>query len=414
MKEAEPMLQTRLRALARSYPRQYWFLMIGMLINTTGMGMIWPFLTIYLRQTLGIPLSTVTALLSFDSLMSIVATFIAGPVSDKFGRKGVMVLSLGMMGVVYVAMSAVTQLWLFALLMGLRGLFVPLYRIGADAMVADMIPDRQRADAYSLLRTVNNIGVAVGPSLGGFVAAASYTAAFLGASSCLLFFSLFVLFTMKETLTSEQRHGQAAGQARLGYGHILRDKTFLLVILSLTMVGMGSSLVFVLIGVYGKENFAISESQIGFLMAVNAMMVIFFQVLVTRITKRFSPLPVLMVGALFYAVGIGAISLGSTAWQFAICMAVLTIGELIVSPTSTSLTANLAPPEMRGRYMSFYWLAWSISHGAGPLVGGLIYDQIAPRTMWLGGAAWCVLGALVFLGLTRQMRRRVQQQETAA
>lgn len=408
------MLQNRLRTLFRSYPRQYWFLMIGMLINTTGMGMIWPFLTIYLRQTLNIPLSTVTALLTLDSLMSIVATFIAGPISDRFGRKGVMVLSLGMMGAVYVVMSAATQLWLFAVLMGLRGLFVPLYRIGADAMVADMIQDHQRADAYSLLRTVNNIGVAVGPSLGGFVAAASYTAAFIGASSCLLFFSLFVLFTMKETLAPDQRTGSKSGNRDLGYGHILRDKTFLLVILSLTMVGMGSSLVFVLIGVYGKENFAISESQIGFLMAVNAMMVIFFQVLVTRITKRFSPLPVLMVGALFYAVGIGAISLGSTAWQFAICMAVLTIGELIVSPTSTSLTANLAPLEMRGRYMSFYWLAWSISHGAGPLVGGLIYDRITPQAMWLGGALWCVLGALVFLLLTRHVRRSQADAPAAA
>jgi predicted MFS family arabinose efflux permease len=281
-------------------------------------------------------------------------------------------------------------------------------------MVADMIQDHQRADAYSLLRTVNNIGVAVGPSLGGFVAAASYTAAFIGASSCLLFFSLFVLFTMKETLAPDQRTGSKSGNRDLGYGHILRDKTFLLVILSLTMVGMGSSLVFVLIGVYGKENFAISESQIGFLMAVNAMMVIFFQVLVTRITKRFSPLPVLMVGALFYAVGIGAISLGSTAWQFAICMAVLTIGELIVSPTSTSLTANLAPLEMRGRYMSFYWLAWSISHGAGPLVGGLIYDRITPQAMWLGGALWCVLGALVFLLLTRHVRRSQAAEPAAA
>jgi len=399
------MLPHRLRTLIHRFPRQHWYLMTGMFINSTGMGMIWPFFTIYLRQRLGMPLTTITLLLTLDSLMSVASSFLSGPVSDRFGRKGVMVLSLGMMGVVYIFMSQTTAVWGFAVLMALRGLFMPLYRIGADAMVADIIPERDRADAYSLLRTVNNAGVAIGPSIGGFVAAASYTVAFSIAAGCLIFFSLFVLLMMRETLPAENRRPAGAAPQDLGYSHILHNRPFLAFVGAFTMIGMGSSLVFVLLGVYAKENYGIVESQIGFIMAANALMVVFFQYVITGIFKRFNSFITLAAGAAFYMVGIGSIALGSRMEHFILSMIILTIGELITVPTATSLTASLAPPDMRGRYMSFYWLGWSISHGLGPVVGGLMNDAVSPASIWLTGAAWNAAAVLIFLFLFRRQRR---------
>lgn len=403
----------RLKNLAQNFPRQFLYLIAGMLVSTMGVSIIWPFLTIYLRQRLGVPLSTVTALLTLDSMMSIISSFVAGPVADRFGRKGVMVLSQGMMGITYVVMSQATALPVFAILMGLRGAFVPLYRIGADAMIADLIPNEKRADAYALLRMMNNIGFAIGPTVGGFITTSSYTTAFMIAAGTMIAFGLFIGVAMAETLPPEAKIASATPEKAGGYGYIFKDRFYLSFVGATTMTGMASSLVFVLLFAYTKENFGISESRSGFLMAINALMVVSLQVLIVQQTKRHPPLIVLTAGALLYALGVGSIALGKGLPAFAASMVVVTLGELIVVPTSTSLAASLAPVDMRGRYMSVYWLAWSISHGSGPVVGGLLNDHVAPQAIWVGGLGWGLLSALVFITLARRVRIRQSSTEVA-
>ncbi|HEY9087293.1 MAG TPA: MFS transporter [Anaerolineaceae bacterium] len=390
----------------RRYPRQFWYLIFGMLVSTTGMGMIWPFLTIYLRQTLNLPLATITSLLMLDSIMSVIATVIAGPVADRFGRKWVMVISLAMVGVIYLVMSSATSLSLFAVLMALRGAFMPLYRIGADSMVADMIPNEQRVDAYSISRTVNNIGIALGPTAGGFVTGSSYTLAFFIAAICLAAFAIFITFLMRETLPDEVRAHPAPLRANV-YNDVIKDRYFVSFVASFTLVSMGASSVFTLLTAYMKDNFGILERYSGFVMAVNALMVIFFQYAVTRVTRRHPPVAVMIVGGLLYAAGIGGMAFGRTFPHFAVSMAVMTLGELVLMPTSTTYAANLAPAAQRARYMSFYNLGWGISHGFGPVVAGVLNDSISPAAMWWGGMAWSLLGALMFVVLRRRQKRAV-------
>jgi MFS family permease len=106
--------------------------------------------------------------------MSIIFTFIAGPVTDKIGRKWVMVISLLGNGLVYLLYQNATTYLQFCVIAGMAGSFNPLFRVGADAMLADLIPETKRIDAYSLLRLSNNLGVAMGPAIGGFLASSSY------------------------------------------------------------------------------------------------------------------------------------------------------------------------------------------------------------------------------------------------
>jgi MFS family permease len=115
-------------------------------------------------------------------------------------------------------------------------------------------------------------------------------------------------------------------------------------------------------------------------------------------------LPVIGVGALFYAVGVGSVALGAGFWAFVISMVIMTMGELILTPASTNLAAELAPPEMRGRYMSIYGLGWPIASGIGPIVGGFLSDTIAPVAMWYGGGLFGLLGAVGFFILARYAR----------
>jgi MFS family permease len=400
-----------LRQIADEYPRQFWLLFWGMLLNSAGGSMVWPFLTIYLRRELQVSLTTVTLLLTLNSISGLAATSLAGPAVDRFGRKTAMLLSLCLTGASLGAMSLVTTLAGWQALMIVLGGFGPVYRVGADAMVADLVPGDRRPGAYALLRMISNLGVAIGPAVGGFLVFVSYDLAFYCAAAASLAFALLVLFFARETLPA--RVTPAPVRATTGYGPVLRDRPFLLFCLVYTLAGMGYSMMMVLLPVYAKESFGVPESQYGFILATNAAMVVLFQYGVTRVTTRFPTLRVLAVGSVFYALGVGSVALGMAFPAFLVSMIVLTIGELIMAPTSTTLTAALAPPDMRGRYMGVYSLTWGISFGLGPVLGGLLSDHVAPAAIWYSGLLLGLAAALGFLLLSRSARMaRVSQAAT--
>jgi len=396
----------RIRQATTGYPRQFWLLFWGMLLSAAGGSMIWPFLTIYMRQRLAIPLTSVTLLLTLNSATGLAATAVTGPLVDRFGRKGAMLLSLVTTSLSLVLMGVASTLLLWVVLIIINGAFSPLYRVGSDSMVADLIEPERRPGAYALLRMGNNLGVAIGPSVGGFIVSLSYLLAFSIAAGAQFAFALLILFFVAETLSRVAAGARPAGQPRpeSGYGPVLRDRTFLTFCGVYTLAGMAYSLMMVLLPVYAKENFGVPENQYGLIMATNATMVVLFQYGITRVTERYHHLPVLALGSLFYALGVGSVALGSSFPAFLMSMVVLTIGEMIMIPTSTALTANLAPPDMRGRYMSVYGLTWGIGFGIGPVLGGFLNDNIAPVAIWYAGLMMGLAATLGFALLARERR----------
>jgi MFS family permease len=396
-------LLTRVKHIKEQYPNQFWLLFIGLLISTIGASMIWPFLMIYVSQKLDRPLTAIASLMTVNSAMGLISSFIAGPLTDRVGRKWIMAISLALNGLTYLLYSQVNSLGGFLLLMGMSGFVNPIYRVGADAMVADLIPADKRIDAYAILRMGNNVGVALGPTIGGFVAATSYSVAFYCAAFGLSVYGALVALFARETLvkTLITREKERFG----GYVKVLKDRLFLTICAGYTITTVASSMIFVLLAVYTKENFGIPESQFGFIMATNAVMVVLFQVAVTQFTKRFPAYPVMFVGALLYSLGVGSVALGKSLPAFFISMIILTLGEMSLVPTSTSLVAGLAPPQMRGRYMSIYGLAWGIAVGIGPVIGGFLNDNIAPVAIWYGGLVIGLISAAIFASLALRKRK---------
>lgn len=403
----------RIRQATAGYPRQFWPLFWGLLVNATGTSIVWPFMTIYMRQQLRIPLMSVTLLFTLNSVTGLAATSVAGPLVDRFGRKGAMMLSLVVGGATLAVMSRAGTLPVWVVLMAISGATGPLYRVGSNAMVADLIEPERRAAAYALLRMISNLGVAIGPSIGGFVTSVSYALAFYIAAGASGLFTLLILFFVTETVPRKKKPVEQP-EGNTGYGPLLRDRPFLAFCGVYTLAGMAYSLMMVLLPVYAKENFGVPENQYGFIMATNAAMVVLFQYSVTRVTEGYRHLPVLAAGSLFYALGVGSVALGWNFPTFLGSMVVLTIGEMIMIPTSTALTANLAPPEMRGRYMSVYGLTWGAGFGIGPVIGGFLNDNLAPVTIWYGGLAMGLGAALGFVLLARALRAQTHPRKEGA
>ncbi|MCE5208778.1 MAG: MFS transporter [Chloroflexi bacterium] len=395
----------RLKNLRGDYPSQFWLIFLGNLISTIGMSMIWPFMVVYASEKLELPLTAVAGLMTINSAMSLIASFVAGSLTDRIGRRIVMIVGMTLHGIVYFFFIFADSLSSFIILMAVSGFISPIYRVGVDAMVADLIPSEKRVDAYALLRMGNNVGVALGPTIGGFLAAVSYSITFGCASAGLLLYGLLTFLFTKETLPART---EAAPRERFGgYGKVIKDRVFISVTSAFTISTIGSSMVFVLLSVYTKGQFGIPENQFGFIMAANAGMVVLFQVLVTRISKRFNPYNVMTIGALFYALGVGSMALGNGFWDFMISIIVMTVGEMLLVPTTSTLVANLAPPDMRGRYMSLYGLTWGIASGIGPLLGGFLNDNIAPVAIWYGGGLIGLVSVVILAVLA------ARHQETA-
>jgi len=386
----------------REYPRQFWLIFGGMLVSTIGTSMIWPFLMVYASERLNLPLMQTASLITINSAASLIMTFIAGPITDSIGRKIVMVVSLFSTATVYLFLSHAETYSQFAILMLMLGASNPLYRIGADVMLADLIPLDKRAEAYSFLRLSFNIGIAIGPSIGGFLSAVSQYLAFYFAATGLSIFGCLVLFFAVETLpTKGQGEIQQVKERWGGYDRILRDWPFIATTLNVMFGLITASLMWVLLPVYATKVVGVPKQLYGFIPTTNALMVVLFQVLVTQWTKKHPPLRMMALGLFFYAMGVGNVVFGTGFWGLWSSMVIITIGELILAPTGSTFASNLAPANMRGRYMSIYSLTWSMAIGTGPLLGGFLSDNFGPPATWIGGAIIGLTSMLLFFVIER-------------
>ena len=166
---------------------------------------------------------------------------------------------------------------------------------------------------------------------------------------------------------------------------------------SMMSIGLiAPSIMWILMPVYSKTNFGIPENLYGWIPTTNALMCVFVQDSVTHITRRYKTLPVTAIGMLIYAFGVGSVAMMNGFQGFWFSMVILTFGELIVVPTASKYVADIAPANLRGRYMGVYWLGWGLARTLAPLIGGYLNDAIAPRAIWIGGL---VIGLTSVTGL---------------
>ena len=191
-----------------------------------------------------------------------------------------------------------------------------------------------------------------------------------------------------------------------GFVRVFQDGDFMAFVI-LTGIGLiAPTMVWILMPVYAKTNFSLSEALYGLIPTTNAVMCVLIQYVVTRITRNYKTLPVAAAGMFIYAISVGSVALMSGFWGFWLSMVMLTFGELTLVPTASKYVADTAPADLRGRYMSVYWLAWGLARTLSPLIGGFINDSISPRAIWIGGL---LIGMTSTVGLLILNRRTLAQ-----
>lgn len=410
------MLFHHLRERLPRYPRRFGWLIAIYFINRMASSLIWPFMMIFIREqthlslhpALGasntlaqltnipfpLPLTAITPLLSLQALASVLGTSLIGLLMDRFGRKRVMLVGLAGYALVVFGMSSASSIIHWAILLVIYGAMHPVFMVGTNAMTADLVAPEQRVGAYALVRTIANLAIALGPAIGGLFIAESHLIVYYIVAALCLALVLPVTFLLTETLP-ERTHADSTPHAS-GYGVIFRDRPFMSFIAVFALLEVAAALVFNLMSVYLKDQFAMPESQYGLLLTINSGMVVVLQYSVTQVSRRFNALPAIAVGSVFYAVGLAIYGAGIAFPAFAFGMVVMTLGELLVAPTSSSLVAEMAPLNQRARYMGLLSLTYSFGTGVGPVLGGLASETIAPAAIWYGGAMVALASAVGF------------------
>ena len=399
-------------------------LFVSELINSAGAGLVFPFLSLYLSRHLNFSMTDVGMFFGLYAVISTVSQLAGGALVDRIGRKPVMLFSmfgnavavLGFgLGGPLMSVPGALRLAVIAVIITALGLTGAAFGPAVNAMVADLVESQKRSQAYGLLRVVQNLGVAIGPAVGGLIAThSSYLVLFVISAVASTIYGVMIAVFIRETLPKQAPADQAAAKQKgASMWDVLRDRVFILFTLLSTATVISYSQMTTTLPVYLNRSFGVSEQWFGLLMSLNAMMVVLFQFPISRITSRYGRSVMMAVGAVFYAVGFGVFAEGPL-WAllgalpfFFLAQAILTVGEMIIVPVSQAFAADIAPEDMRGRYMGVFGLAYTAGFGLGPMLGGLVMDQLGGQYIWYGAFASCMLLGLGFLAMSGQIKKRL-------
>lgn len=373
-------------------PTAVWWLSAAMLIHRSGT-MVLPFLTLYFTRELELGVETAGILVAAWGVGAMVGSYAGGWAADRFGPLRVQVASLLAWGVGLFALQQMRS----PVSLGI-GLFViasiaETFRPANASLLIAVAPAGGRTRAVALNRLAVNLGMAIGPSAGGFIAGIDYALLFwVDGATCLL--AACVLLAQRHRFAAtEAEHREARAQP--AGSSPWRDRPFLVCIACCTL----SALVFLQLltsaPIYYREAWGLREQHIGLLFAINPVCVVLFEMVLVHRLARPNPLRIVALGALLTGVGIGIMPLGSGAAFAVLTVLVWTAGEMLEHPFVATFVAERGDARSRGRYLGVFQLSFAVAFFLAPIVGTQVYQHFGPEVLWAGCG---VVGALAAAG----------------
>ncbi|MBA4420623.1 MAG: hypothetical protein C0391_05705 [Anaerolinea sp.] len=409
MTSNELILFTKFSRLYQSLPSKFWTLVLGSFVDRLGGALIFPFFALYITQRFNVGMTQVGILFAFFSVSSLVGQTIGGALTDKYGRKKLIIFSLVMSAASTVLMGLVDDLRTFYGLAILVGILADTGGPAHQAMVADLLPENKRTEGFAVLRVTANLAVTIGPLIGGLLAGVNYLLLFIIDACMSTITAGIILLKLPETMPEKAESSEAStslGQTIIGYLAVFKDRLYMAFILVsiisvIVYLQMNSTL-----SVYLLKVHDIPPRGFGYILSLNAAMVVVLQSWITRGLKKVPPMVIMTLGNLLFAIGFGMYGFVSAYWMMLVAMVVITIGEMFTVPVAQTIVAFFAPEEMRGRYMAIFGYAWILPSAIGPLLAGLVMDNVNPNWVWYGAFILALLSALGYWAIHKRAGHR--------
>jgi predicted MFS family arabinose efflux permease len=384
----------------RELPRGVWVLFATTLVNRAGT-MVLPFLVLYLTRDLGFTAGQAGAVLFVYGAGAFISAALSGRLSDVLGPMHVIRDSLFLSGAIlltfpfarsFAAVVAVT----FAL-----SLAAEAFRPASMAVVADLVKPAQRKPAFALTRLAINLGMSVGPALGGFLATFSFRSLFLVNGMFSLAAGVLLMLALRRApVHRSHADDEPGGPVELPSRRAWSDPRLLFFLAALLPVSLVFFQHMSSMALYLVRDLHLSEVDYGLLFTINTLLIVALEVPINSATAHWPHRRTLALGAFLFGAGFGALAFAWDFWSVAATVVVWTFGEMFLFPSLAAYVTDIAPKSRRGEYMGLTQMAISLAFAIGPWAGTAVLDRFGGKTLWLGSLA---LG-LVATGMMLRLR----------
>lgn len=398
-----------LTSLIEGLPPAYWLIWTGTLINRLG-GFVIPFLTLYLTAQRMIPVSQAAFMVSLFGAGSFIAQLSGGELTDRLGRRPVMLMSFFVTPIFMVVLGFARDLALISIATFIVGFFTDLYRPAVGAAIADLVPPEARTRAYGYNYWAINLGAAIAPILAGLMAQYDYLLLFVADALTTAIFGFIVLFGIHETRPAEAHH---ASHTPLGERISQLKRAPILLIFSFItlffgMVYMQGNVTLPL----DMQSHGLGPKDYGAAIAVNGFLIILVTIPVSNMARKWPRFETVAVAAVLLGLGYGFTALATNLPLFALSVAIWTLGEIAATSVGPTIIADLSPVELRGLYQGIFGAAWGLSFFIGPLAGGWVYENLGSDTLWIGCLIAGVVIGFCYYALSAPARHHMAKSET--
>lgn len=373
----------------RRLPRRVWVLSLAAFVNRLGT-MALPFLTLYLTGALGWPAGRAAGMVALYGAVGLCVAPLAGRLCDRWGAGRLMLWSLALSGLAMLVFPAARGFAPVAAMTVSWALVTEAFRPANLTAITESVPEDQRQQAYALHRVGLNLGMSVGPALGGFLAAVSFRWVWLTDAATSLA-AAALLWALLEPAPERAAASSSGPSARaLSDGRLLRALAGVLLV-SLVFFQLDASVPLHLV-----RGLGLSTRFYGVLFTVNTALIVTLEIPLNHAVRRWPLRRTLALGALLFAAGFGLYGLCRTPAQVLLATGVWTFGEMILMPAMSSRVAELAPASRRGEYMGLYLMAFAAGFTLAPMAGVGLLERFGAGALYLACAAVGSLAALVF------------------
>jgi len=378
-------------------PGRAWILFTVNLVNSSG-SMVLFFLSLYLTRNLGLSPTRAGAALSLYGFGSLAGAYLGGWLADGIGSIRVQKISLGLCGVLLIALGQARVVWaiyplifFFALAAG------ALYPANATTM-SRVCPADLQVKGFALNRLANNLGVTIGPAVGGLLALRDYRLLFWADGLTSLLAAGVLVLLWKPSEVGGPVRGAKAGTSEPGRSP-WRDGPFMLLMLIFLVWSVVFVQVLVTFPLYIRNVYGLAENRIGQLLAVNTILIVVLEMILMEKIKKQPLTRMINLSFLLLGAGLGLMPLGRGFAFAGFTVAVWTFGEMLSMPLVSALIAGRADDATRGRYMGVFSLGFSLAFIIAPAAGMAVYGRFGGEVLWYGcaGVSLMLAGAFSLL-----------------
>lgn len=376
--------------------RDIWILALVTLVNRAGT-MVIPFMTVYLTHEKGFTLQQAGWVMSSFGLGSVLGSYVGGRLTDRFSFFEVQFWTLFLSGFMFWVLRGMDTLAALCITIFVLCTISDAFRPANLASVAVYSKPENRTRSFSLVRLAINLGFAVGPAIGGILAASKgYSWLFWvdGLTCIIAAILLRILLKPKKSNTHQESEATMPQVRQSAY----RDRPFLWLILLTTINTVSFMQMFSTYPVFLRMHFQLSEDHIGMLLALNGLIIAVIEMLlVYSLERRYKPTLLIGIGYCLIAASYSIFNVtGTWFWVPTVSIIIVTFGEIFMFPFTNSIALARANPANRGQYMALYSMSFAVGHILGPAIGMQLAGLLGFKALWWAMSSLSMIG---FIGL---------------